>query len=57
MENLPEHLGGLALPAHLALQDAEKSNDLRKKLEAAGEPRVLHTRRGQGYILTAPDQP
>jgi len=30
---------------------------LRKKLEAAGEPRVLHTRRGQGYILTAPDQP
>ena len=34
MENLPEHLRGLALPAHLALQDAEKSNDLRKKLEA-----------------------
>ena len=34
MDNLPEHLRGLALPAHLALQDAEKSNDLRKKLEA-----------------------
>lgn len=30
---------------------------LRKKLEADGEPRVLHTRRGQGYILTARDQP
>ncbi|MDG1048654.1 MAG: response regulator transcription factor [Planctomycetota bacterium] len=30
---------------------------LRKKLEAGGAPRVLHTRRGQGYILTAPNQP
>ena len=24
---------------------------LRKKLEGAGAPRLIHTRRGQGYIL------
>ena len=28
---------------------------LRKKLEKSGAPRVLHTRRGQGYILSAPE--
>lgn len=28
---------------------------LRKKLEKGGAPRVLHTRRGQGYILSAPE--
>jgi len=52
--------------AHLSLygEQTEASSNvvdvyvgyLRKKLEADGEPRVLHTRRGQGYILTAPDQ-
>ncbi|MEM1450614.1 MAG: response regulator transcription factor [Planctomycetota bacterium] len=26
---------------------------LRKKLEAEGQPRLLHTRRGRGYVLTA----
>ena len=53
--------------AHLSLygEQAEASSNvvdvyvgyLRKKLEASGEARVLHTRRGQGYILKAPDQP
>ncbi len=52
--------------AHLSLygEQTEASSNvvdvyvgyLRKKLEASGEARVLHTRRGQGYILTAPDQ-
>lgn len=28
---------------------------LRKKLEAGGTPRLLQTRRGQGYVLTAPE--
>ncbi|HLK42355.1 MAG TPA: response regulator transcription factor, partial [Thermoleophilia bacterium] len=27
---------------------------LRRKLEAGGEPRVLHTRRGVGYVLREP---
>jgi DNA-binding response OmpR family regulator len=29
---------------------------LRKKLEAGGLPRVIHTRRGLGYMLAAPDR-
>jgi DNA-binding response OmpR family regulator len=28
---------------------------LRDKLEADGEPRLIHTRRGLGYVLQAPD--
>jgi two-component system response regulator MprA len=28
---------------------------LRRKLEADGEPRLLHTVRGFGYVLRAPD--
>ena len=51
--------------AHVSLygQDGEASSNvvdvyvgyLRKKLEAGGAPRVLHTRRGQGYILSEPE--
>ena len=51
--------------AHLSLygEQTEASSNvvdvyvgyLRKKLEADGAPRVLHTRRWQGYILTAPE--
>jgi two-component system response regulator MprA len=28
-------------------------SNLRRKLEAAGEPRLLHTKRGAGYVLRA----
>jgi DNA-binding response OmpR family regulator len=28
-------------------------SNLRRKLEAGGEPRVLHTVRGAGYVLRA----
>ena len=51
--------------AHLSLYGAQTEASinvvdvyvgyLRKKLEADGAPRVLHTRRGQGYILKALD--
>ncbi len=30
---------------------------LRKKLEAAGQPRLIHTRRGQGYLLASEPEP
>jgi two-component system, OmpR family, response regulator MprA len=26
-------------------------SNLRRKLEAGGEPRILHTKRGAGYVL------
>ena len=29
-------------------------SNLRRKLEAGGEPRILHTMRGAGYVLRAP---
>src|SRR5918911_76793 len=29
-------------------------SNVRRKLEAAGEPRILHTMRGAGYVLRAP---
>jgi two-component system response regulator MprA len=29
-------------------------SNLRRKLEAAGEPRLLHTKRGAGYVIRAP---
>jgi two-component system response regulator MprA len=29
-------------------------SNLRRKLEAAGEPRILHTKRGAGYVIRAP---
>jgi two-component system, OmpR family, response regulator MprA len=29
-------------------------SNLRRKLEAGGEPRVLHTKRGAGYVIRAP---
>jgi len=29
-------------------------SNLRRKLEAGGEPRVLHTKRGAGYVVKAP---
>jgi two-component system response regulator MprA len=29
-------------------------SNLRRKLEAGGEPRILHTKRGAGYIVKAP---
>ena len=54
MENLPEHLGGLALPAHLALQDAEKSNDLRKKLDARKAMTASVTQVRHGMALACP---
>lgn len=28
---------------------------LRRKLEAAGQPRLIHTRRGEGYLLAEPE--
>jgi DNA-binding response OmpR family regulator len=31
-------------------------NYLRKKIEGAGGPRMIHTVRGQGYVLRPPDQ-
>ena len=32
-------------------------NHLRRKLEDADEPRIIHAVRGQGYVLRASDQP
>ena len=32
-------------------------NHLRRKLEDAGEPRIIHAVRGHGYVLRASDQP
>jgi two-component system, OmpR family, response regulator MprA len=33
-------------------------SNLRRKLEADGEPRILHTKRGAGYVIRAPrDEP
>ena len=29
-------------------------SNLRRKLESGGEPRVLHTKRGAGYVMRAP---
>jgi two-component system, OmpR family, response regulator MprA len=29
-------------------------SNLRRKLEAGGEPRILHTKRGAGYVVNAP---
>src|ERR671935_394829 len=29
-------------------------SNLRRKLEASGEPRILHTKRGAGYVIRAP---
>ena len=29
-------------------------SNLRRKLEEGGEPRLLHTKRGAGYVLRAP---
>jgi two-component system, OmpR family, response regulator MprA len=29
-------------------------SNLRRKLEAGGDPRILHTMRGAGYVLRAP---
>jgi two-component system response regulator MprA len=29
-------------------------SNLRRKLEAGGEPRLLHTKRGAGYVIRAP---
>jgi len=29
-------------------------SNLRRKLEAGGEPRILHTKRGAGYVIRAP---
>ena len=29
-------------------------SNLRRKLEAEGEPRILHTKRGAGYVIRAP---
>jgi len=29
-------------------------SNVRRKLEAGGEPRILHTKRGAGYVIRAP---
>jgi two-component system, OmpR family, response regulator MprA len=29
-------------------------SNVRRKLESGGEPRILHTMRGAGYVLRAP---
>ena len=39
--------------SQLFISDVFISN-LRRKLEAEGEPRILHTKRGAGYVIRAP---
>ena len=47
---LKHHPGQIAFPGGKV-----DEGDVRRKLEADGAPRVLHTRRGQGYILKGLD--
>jgi two-component system response regulator MprA len=52
-EALLEDVWGYVFPGETNTVDVFVSN-LRRKLEAGGEPRVLHTIRGSGYVLRAP---
>jgi DNA-binding response OmpR family regulator len=51
-EALLEDVWGYVFPGETNTVDVFVSN-LRRKLEAGGEPRVLHTIRGSGYVLRA----
>jgi DNA-binding response OmpR family regulator len=51
-EALLEDVWGYIFPGETNTVDVFISN-LRRKLEAGGEPRVLHTVRGSGYVLRA----
>jgi two-component system, OmpR family, response regulator MprA len=52
-ESLLEEVWGYLMYVETNTVDVFVSN-LRRKLEAGGEPRVLHTVRGAGYVLRAP---
>ena len=52
-EALLENVWGYQVLVETNTVDVFVSN-LRRKLEAGGEPRVLHTVRGAGYVLRAP---
>jgi two-component system, OmpR family, response regulator MprA len=52
-ERLLEEVWGYDPMAMTNTIDVFVSN-LRRKLEAGGEPRVLHTKRGAGYVVRAP---
>jgi two-component system response regulator MprA len=52
-ERLLEEVWGYDPMAMTNTIDVFVSN-LRRKLEAEGEPRVLHTKRGAGYVIKAP---
>jgi two-component system response regulator MprA len=51
-ESLLEDVWGYIFPGETNTVDVFVSN-LRRKLEAGGEPRILHTVRGAGYVLRA----
>ena len=53
-ESLLEEVWGYAPFSETNTVDVFVSN-LRRKLEAEGEPRMLHTVRGAGYVLRAPE--
>jgi two-component system response regulator MprA len=52
-ERLLEDVWGYNVLVETNTVDVFVSN-LRRKLEEGGEPRVLHTMRGAGYVLRAP---
>jgi two-component system, OmpR family, response regulator MprA len=52
-DTLLEDVWGYVVPGETNTVDVFVSN-LRRKLEAADEPRLLHTVRGAGYVLRAP---
>jgi DNA-binding response OmpR family regulator len=52
-DRLLEDVWGYVSPGETNTVDVFVSN-LRRKLEAGGEPRLLHTVRGAGYVLRAP---
>ena len=52
-DTLLEDVWGYVVPGETNTVDVFVSN-LRRKLESAGEPRLLHTVRGAGYVLRAP---
>ena len=52
-DTLLEDVWGYVSPGETNTVDVFVSN-LRRKLESGGEPRLLHTVRGAGYVLRAP---
>ena len=52
-DTLLEDVWGYVTPGETNTVDVFVSN-LRRKLESAAEPRLLHTVRGAGYVLRAP---